>query len=132
MQHCCVMQSSPVQTVSTLKSFLRVFHRQHFLRSFDVIALMSARGTSALRSMGSIDSASSHESVQNLAAAFAAAEAKPPNGVPRSPGRYPSGPVNGGVHAQATANGGAAKEQIRHSFGAAMAGELCIWLAGTL
>ncbi|BDA47782.1 probable MATH domain and coiled-coil domain-containing protein At3g at N-terminal half [Coccomyxa sp. Obi] len=83
---------------------------------------MSARGTSALRSMGSIDSASSHESVRNLAAAFSAAETHPPNGVPRSPSRYPSGPVNGGVHAHATANGGAAKDQLRASFGAAMAG----------
>ncbi len=83
---------------------------------------MSTRGTSALRSMGSIDSASSHESARNLAAAFAAAETNPPNGVPRSPSRYP---VNGGVHAYAAANGGASKDQLRPSFGAAMAGELC-------
>ncbi len=68
---------------------------------------MSARGTNPLRSMGSIDSVSSFDSLRAPAAHAAAAEgAAPPNGVPRSPNRFAAAAGNGGVHMQSAMNGG--------------------------
>ena len=79
-------------------------------------AQMLARGANQLRSMGSIDSVSSFDSLR--APAHVAVEGAAPNGVPRSPNRFPAAAGNGGVPMPPAANGGA--KESRPPFGMAV------------